>query len=249
MLHNDYLHLLKKCLTGVVIEDPAIWRKGRSQSAEEQTFVGKQREHGADIPATAFSMIGTRRMNHLQECVETALREGIPGDLLEAGVWRGGASILMRAVLAVHGVADRRAWVADSFQGMPAVDLERYPLDAEWASWPGTLVVSLEQVRANFQRFGMLDAQVRFLPGWFNETLAVAPVEKLAVLRMDGDLYASTVDILAALYPRVSPGGFVIVDDYYFESCRSAVHEYRSAHGITAPIQDIDGIGAFWRVP
>jgi O-methyltransferase len=155
----------------------------------------------------------------------------------------------MRAVLRAHGCVDRLVWVADSFQGLPPPDAESYPADAALHFEPfDYLSVSEAQVRANFARYGLLDDQVRFLPGWFKDTLPSAPVEKLAVLRLDGDLYQSTMEALDALYPRLSPGGFCIIDDYgAIRACRKAVHHYRSRHGIRDKIVDIDGIGAFWR--
>jgi O-methyltransferase len=85
------------------------------------------------------------------------------------------------------------------------------------------LAVSLEQVKANFDRYGLLDDQVRFLKGWFRDTLPVAPIERLAVLRLDGDMYESPMDTLVNLYPKLSEGGYVIVDDYgAIPACRQA---------------------------
>ena len=95
-----------------------------------------------------------------------------------------------------------------------------------------TLMVGADQVRANFDRYGLLDDQVRFLEGWFADTLPMAPIEQLAILRLDGDLYESTMDALVPLYEKVSPGGFVIVDDYgAWEPCRKAVDDFRAQHG------------------
>jgi O-methyltransferase len=111
------------------------------------------------------------------------------------------------------------------------------------------LKVSLEQVRRNFARFDLLDdARIKFLKGWFKDTIASAPIERLAVLRLDGDLYESTMDVLRPLYAKVSPGGFVIVDDYFaWAGCRKAVDEFRAANGISAAITRIDWTGAYWR--
>ena len=109
------------------------------------------------------------------------------------------------------------------------------------------LAVGVDEVRANFERYGLLDDQVRFLIGWFADTLP-GPVRRLAVLRLDGDLYESTWDTMTALEPLVSPGGFVIVDDYgVIEACRKAVHDYRNQDEITSPIEQIDQTGVFWR--
>jgi O-methyltransferase len=163
-------------------------------------------------------------------------------------VWRGGASIFMRGILKAHGVSDRQVWVADSFEGLPAPDA-RYPEDgASEFHMHEALAVSLDEVRANFARYGLLDEQVRFLKGWFRDSLPAAPIKKLAVMRLDGDMYESTMDALVWLYPKLSPGGFVILDDYNtVTSCNEAALGYRKEHGITAAIVEIRGGGAFWR--
>jgi O-methyltransferase len=208
------------------------------------------RDLGLDWPAEAETMIGMERLTSLQHCVETVLEEDVPGDLIECGVWRGGACILMRAVLAAYGDHSRNVWVADSFQGVPRSDPANYKADkgirADFAA--GILGVSQEQVKANFERYGLLDERVRFLPGWFKDTLHNAPVEHISVLRLDGDLYESTIQALEALYPRLSTGGFCIVDDFLaVKACQQAVLDYRAQHGIAAEIVDIDGTGVLWR--
>jgi len=109
------------------------------------------------------------------------------------------------------------------------------------------LGVDEKSVRENFDRYGLLDDQVRFLPGWFSETLPAAPIERLSVLRLDGDLYESTLDAMNPLYPKLSPGGYVIIDDYLVPGCRAAVDEYRAEHGITDPIERIDRWSVYWR--
>ena len=90
-----------------------------------------------------------------------------------------------------------------------------------------TIAVSLDEVKANFSRYGMLDQPVHFLKGWFKDTLPTAPIERLAILRLDGDMYSSTFDALKHLYPKLSRGGFVIVDDYHIDACRKAVTDFR----------------------
>ena len=196
-------------------------------------------------------MVGHLRLANVRSCIERVLEDGVPGDLLEAGVWRGGVGIYMRAVLAAHDDPERLVWLADSFRGLPKPDADRYPADAGDRHWTmDELAIPVEQVKANFARFGLLDERVRFLEGWFSDTLPTAPVDRLAVLRLDGDMYESTMDTLVPLEPKVSSGGFVIVDDYgAVPACKKAVDDYRSDHGITAPIERIDWTGAFWRKP
>jgi O-methyltransferase len=229
----------------------------RAFNALQPMFLGtspfgqRKRDLGHDWPLEAETMIGMQRLTSLQHCVETVLAEHIPGDLIECGVWRGGACILMRAVLAAYGDETRSVWLADSFAGVPPPDTANYKADKgilmRFDIAAPMLAVSQSDVRKNFERYGLLDEQVRFLPGWFKDTLSGAPIDQLAVLRIDGDLYESTIQALEALYPRLSPGGFCIIDDYLIKACSQAVTDYRSRHSITAEIVDIDGSGVLWR--
>ena len=193
------------------------------------------------------SMIGRARMDNLQHCLETVLADDVPGDFMECGVWRGGACAFAKAVLTAHG-SDRTVWVADSFQGLPPPERPEDDIDLQTRIYP-MLAISQPQVQALFERLDLMDDRVRFLPGWFSDTLPTAPVDTLSVLRLDGDYYESTIVALQSLYPKVSPGGFVIIDDYgELEPARRATHDYRAEHGITAEIVDIDGVGVYWRV-
>lgn len=207
------------------------------------------RDDGRDWPQQAHTMLGMRRLAHLRQCVETILHDGIPGDFIETGVWKGGSCILMRGILKAWGDTTRTVWLADSFQGLPEPDAGIHPLDeGDSLHTYQDLAIPLEQVRENFRNYGLLDDQVRFLPGWFCDTLPVAPIESLALLRLDGDMYESTMDALTALYDKLQPGGFCIVDDYgCIPACRAAVHDFRKRHGITDPIHVIDWTGAYWR--
>ena len=257
---SAYLDLLRRNLTRYGSDElvPVGWyRLGRPffntrkfMLVRRRPFNQRARDLGLDWPADALTMIGMQRLTSLQHCVETVLAEDVPGDLVECGVWRGGASILMRAVLAVHGDETRRVWLADSFAGVPPPDTANYKADKgiKLHHAAGVLAVSETQVRANFERYGLLDDQVRFLPGWFKDTLQDAPIDRIAVLRLDGDLYESTIQALDALYPKLSPGGFCIVDDYHaVQACRQAVADYRQTHEISAEIVEIDGTGVLWR--
>lgn len=208
----------------------------------------KQVTEGTIWPHYAHTMVGMKRLNNLQFCIEDVLSKSIEGDLIETGVWRGGASIFMRGVLAAYEVTDRRVFVADSFEGLPKPDVENYPLDAGDALYQASpLAISKEDVADNFQRYGLLDQQVVFLQGWFKDTLPHVPSSKFAVIRLDGDLYQSTIEALENLYPKLSVGGYCIIDDYALYTCQQAVDDYREKHQIKAPLQEIDWTGRFWR--
>ena len=192
----------------------------------------------------AETMLGTKQLDSMQACIAAVLDDGIPGDLLEAGVWRGGMTIFMRAVLKARGEQGRKVWVADSFEGLPQPGRSH-----DTYGWrAGEMAESLETVRSNFARYGLLDGQVAFLKGFFSETLPRAPISTLSILRLDADLYESTMDVLTNLYPVLSPGGFAICDDYLnLQDCRRAVDEYRAQNGITEEIRPIDSRAVLWR--
>jgi O-methyltransferase len=241
-----YLDLLKKCLTRVLFPD----RNLHYDLTTTSPLAVADRVQGRDWPTEAETMVGLLRLDSLQACIVNVLENDIPGDLLETGVWRGGASILMRAVLKAYGDCVRRVWLADSFEGLPHPNTVLYPPDAgdRHHQLSGYLAVPIEEVKTNFQRYGLLDERVCFLPGWFKDTLPIAPVERIAVLRLDGDMYESTMQALENLYHRVSDGGFVIVDDYgALPNCREAIRDFRRAREITEPIFRIDWTGAFWQ--
>lgn len=208
------------------------------------------RMEGRDWPADAETMVGTLRLDNLQSCIKHIVDNRVPGDLIETGVWRGGASIFMRAALIAYGDDENRTvWLADSFEGLPKPAGSRdakHEGDDLWRY--DELAVSVEEVKANFQRYGLLDDRVRFLAGWFADTLPQAPVGQLALMRLDGDMYDSTMVALESLYPKLSVGGFVVVDDYgALPECQDAVDTFRQEQGITDPIQKIDWTGAFWQ--
>ena len=198
----------------------------------------------------SHTMVGMRRLEHLQWCAERVFEDGVPGDFLEAGVCQGGASILLRALQVAYGQPHRRTWLADSFEGLPVPAHEadmNYDFSEAKQPW---LAFSRAAVEDNFRTYDLLSAQVVFLPGWFRDTLADAPVSALAILRLDADLYESTREALAALYDRVSPGGFIVIDDYdAFAPCRRAVQEFRGERGVTEPIRHIDRMAVYWRKP
>lgn len=233
-----------KLRTGVL----SVFKRANIQLAHLRRGDYERRLSGHDFSDIAHSMLSFKRLDNLQMCVESVIRENIAGDLIETGVMRGGAVILMRAILRAYGVQDRTVWVADSFEGLPAPDPKNYPADAgaQWHLRPLT-EVGVEHVKRNFERYGLFDNQVRFLPGWFRDTLPEAPIKQLAVMRLDGDLYESTMDALVPLYPKLAPGGFVIIDDYSLPMCQQAVEDYRARMGIADEIIAIDGDGVFWR--
>ena len=264
MLESDkrYLSLLKKALAASLYEESA-WALISSRSLLKNAvrrllarfslrlllyrpYDASARENGADWPMFGFTMVGTKRLDNIQECIEDVVGKGVEGDFVECGVWRGGASILARAALDACGGADRIVWLADSFEGMPkrqSADLTDLALDGI-----DYLAVSLEDVKRNFSKFDLLDDRVRFVKGWFAESLPKASIGKISVLRLDADYYSSTMDALSSLFDKVSPNGYIIVDDYHvFNSCKSAITDFLAARTISPQLVEIDGSAVYWQ--
>jgi hypothetical protein len=226
-----YIDLVKRCILELPSGDTELPHRqplGRLPTVVlELVKKAGSYVHGAqpDFSDDAHWMLGRKRLDKLQDCIEIILGDDVPGDFIETGVKRGGAVLLMRAILKAYGITDRVVWATDAFEGQPAP----------------------ERVRRNFERYGLLDNQLRILHGWFREMLATAPVGRLALLRLDGEDHQSILDALAPLYPKLSPGGFVIIDDYHLPVCARAVQEYREREGIREPIHPIDGSAVYWR--
>ena len=273
---TKYLDLLKQALCASLYDESA-WRRVEGPMAQDKAarslsgrikaaavralrrrstilvrtrpFVAEERRQGLDWPLFGYTMTGRVRLDTLEQCINDALDRGVPGDIVETGVWRGGSMMLARALLKVRDARDRTIWCADSFEGMPVpTETDSTKSAGEDFSDRDYLSVSLDQVKSNFARFDLLDGQVKFLKGWFSDTLAKAPIERIAVLRLDGDLYESTRDALLPLYDKVSVGGYVIVDDYHsWPGCRKAVDEFRAERGIATPLIAIDAHAVYWQ--
>ena len=239
-----YLDLLIRVLTNTIYRDPAM-------DAQHAGFQHEARQEGRDWPSVAHTMAGVERLNNLRELAQRAIDENIPGDFIEAGVWRGGCCILLRGVLAANSITSRQVFVADSFAGLPAPNPQDFPHDEGLnLHLCGELSISLEQVQENFSSYGLLDDQVVFVKGLFQETLPSLQAGPFALIRLDGDLYESTYVALDALYAKLSPGGFVIIDDYgAMPACQAAVSDYRQRSGIESPMNAIDWTGVWWQKP
>lgn len=268
---DAYLDLLKRCLLNeTYLEDEAriLYLRGCLEGRDDYDYqtlhdiarsraelvaeIRRSRQIGQHpyrkITNIGFpdTMIGRVRLDNLHDCLDYVTRNEIPGDVMECGVWRGGAGILMAGYLKIHGISGRRVHLADSYEGLPDPTAEQDP-DLSRDIFP-QLAVSLEDVKRNFEKYDLLDSEIEFLPGWFSDSLPSAPVQQLALLRADGDLYSSTWEILENLYDKVSPGGIVIMDDYgVLPQCAQAVEEFFQSRNEAVPdLKEIDWSGVFW---
>jgi hypothetical protein len=266
--YDLYVDHLKRCLTGTLEKEEFLARRPAGLRGhlydllrKRGLSVGRMRPINQDAalegrlwepPEHGLTMVGHRRLDNLRLCLDQIIADDVQGDVIEAGVWRGGASIFMKAILEAHG--DRRGlWLADSFEGLPPPDPDRYPADDGLDLSPAVhpeLSQSLETVRDNFLRYGLLDERVTFVKGWFRDTLPELRDRQWALVRLDGDLYESTMDGLTNLYPGLSAGGFLVIDDFgAIPACEQAVEDYRAEHGIETRMETIDWTGIYWRKP
>jgi len=192
-----------------------------------------------DLPLT---LLTKGQLDLIDDLLVRIGESNVPGDCIEAGVWRGGAVITMRAVLDALGLADRQVIAADSFAGIPPNTRFRHdPVDL----WTDRWIASLDEVRGNLANAGMLDGRIELLEGLFAETLPNLTDHRFAFIRLDSDSHDSVTDSLETLYPLLNPGGVILIDDWHLIGCRIAVDSYRNAHGIVSPITVRAGNG-YW---
>jgi O-methyltransferase len=257
---NDYLELLEKTLTFSLWPEPPrpvtliakkkLWRVRIARLAD-RFFQKFGLRLCADLPITpqqredgpphwtwmGHTLVSRKRLRNIRDLCSEVVSKNIPGEFVECGVWRGGASIYARACLPV----DRKVILCDSFEGLPYD-----PAEPEYVIFDH-LKVSVDEVRQNFKNYDQ-DKNLEFIKGYFCDTLKNLKTP-IAILRADGDMYSSTMDILDNLYFQVCPGGFVIIDDYGLEPCARAVRDFLGRHKITVELVAIDRDAVYWKKP
>ena len=261
VVRDAYLDLLCGMITREIAPDrllelqpyEATWRRRvvdvvQGLLARRGLVMARRASRSVVVPwaTSAETMLGFDRINDLRDCIETVLLEGVEGDLFEAGVWRGGGVILMRAMLAAYSDEERIVWAADSFRGPPPPSAKQ-DIGFDFHRQP-SFRASLETVRGNVRRYGLSEDRIRYVDGWFEDTLPALEVHRIGVLQIGVDLFSATTTALRALYPRVSSGGFVLVDGYRSEDLvRRAVDAFRAEHGIHEPLTNDPLDRACWR--
>ncbi len=233
-----YLKLLKNCLLDNIYNSTEHGNEGRKATKF-------QIENGTYWPKRAHTMIGMKRLNNIEYCFQEIVKNKIPGDVIETGVWRGGATILMAGLNKFYK-ENRTIYVADSFEGLPPPD-KKYKHDTnDQHHTVKYLAVGLDEVKDNFKKYDLLDENVKFIKGFFEHSLKNTSITKLALLRLDGDMYGSTIEVLEQLYDKVSIGGYIIIDDYALQGCKKAVDDFRKDNNITSELKTVDYTGRYW---
>lgn len=249
------LNFLKRVLTDTVYDEnitQKFFYEHAYPSNDEMISVcnkptSVKRKMGEDWPEKAHTMIGLDRLNNLHSCLEHIRINNIDGDFIETGVWRGGSCIFVKKYFDLFNM-NKKVFVADSFQGLPPPEIPEDAGDPHHTI--EVLKVSIDTVTQNFEMYEALDEKVVFLKGWFKDTLPNNnQIEKLCILRLDGDMYKSTMDVFDSCYDKVVAKGFVIVDDYGTtrNNCQIATEDFRKKRNITKPFIRIDNSGIFWQ--
>lgn len=202
-----------------------------------------------------YTMTSPERIFAAANAARYVADAGVPGAIVECGVWRGGSSMAMALALQERGAADREMYLFDTYEGMSAPteedkDLrgvaakgtfERTQTGEDRAAW---CIADVNDVQINLARTGYGGGLLHFVKGKVEETLPAQAPAQIAVLRLDTDWYESTRHEMETLYPRLVPGGVLIIDDYgHWQGSRRAVDEYLAAHGVTLLLNRIDYTG------
>jgi cephalosporin hydroxylase len=248
-------HLLAESQpTPNAVRDPVRQMKDKTRQMLAARRAGKLGDDRGDILGYfPYSTMGRVRLDHLQRCLDAVRTDKVKGDLVECGTGRGGGGVFLRGYAAVWEMTDRRVWIADTFRASPSLPDDLHETSQEaveiLGGGPGLpdLRADLNTVRDAFQRFDLLDDRLRFLQGDYRDTLPTSPIRSIALLRLGDDLEDACGTILDALYDRVTPGGFVVVEDFLSPAARKSIEDFRERRGIDDPIEQVDWSGVVWR--
>lgn len=235
---SAYTDLLKRAITNF------LYLGGDAEFAAFRCVNHYDLDQGSwkiDPASRPTTLLRKGQLDLIERAVITVQKHQVPGDFIEAGIWRGGAIILMRALLA-YEMNDRKVFAADSFEGIP---INKHSANDPVDQWVDRWAASLNEVQANIARFGLLDDKIEFVPGFFDNSLIRLAGERFSLIRLDSDSYESVETSLVHLYPLLSKTGVLIIDDWHLPGCRAAVLDYRSKHGINDPIMEYDA-NAYW---
>jgi cephalosporin hydroxylase len=251
-LENEVrLDYLRQCATKgskpdtLKLRDPRMWATRDLNRLQRERHTGIPVRRLGDRPFYPFTTIGRTGLDHLERCLDSIREEGVEGDLAACGVWRGGSAIFVRAYLDAYGMDGRNVWIADTFTG-PAERNESQEQAGKRQRFTN-LVADLNQVRIGFDRFGLFDDSLRFLQGSYEETLADAPLDRLALLHIGDDDEERCATALELLYERVAPGGFIVAEHYDAEGCRAAIDGFRARRRIEGSLDRADWTGVSWQ--
>ena len=248
-LARQLLDLAEMAITGSLTDEAGSCWASKWEGCDLtklQPYQGRLRWYGKDWGPYAHAMVGHKRLRNVRAAIESVIADGVEGDFAELGVWRGGVCIFAKLCLDAYGQPARRVHAFDVFGDLPAYGAGK--------ARRNFLSVSEEQVRHNFEKYGLtLDDSIVFHKGLFQQTarefrLTTPATTRLAVLRIDGNFYESYEDAMYYLYELVPVGGIVIWDDYGSSgSVKRMWKEFRTNYSMPEELHAVDNDGVWWR--
>lgn len=257
IIENPYLKSIVGVITRTFYDEPTIeqlneekWKSLKTIHAKNPKYFSnnQQRRYGIECwPLDADSMVGIFRLVNIYSCLKDVIENNIEGDFVETGVWKGGSCVMANAVIHEYNQSHKRkVHVFDSFEGLPIPYMSQDAGDNHHTI--DCLAISEDRVKETFSSYNLLTENVLFRKGWFKDTMQkIDDIDKVAVLRLDGDMYSSTIEVLEALYDKVQIGGYIIIDDWTLKGAKLAVNDFLGKRGITPTIIDIDTASCYWK--
>jgi O-methyltransferase len=196
-----------------------------------------------------YTMVRNRNLVNLYRLVQELGRRGVPGDIVECGTWNGGSAAMMALALSKDPTGAKRSlWLFDSFEGLPPPGQLDGTLEQEHY-FEGLNKGSQAMVLEAFRKVLAPTHNLHVVKGWFEDTLPRAEVQQISLLHIDADWFESVKLVLDTFYDRVSPGGYLVLDDFdYWEGCKRALDAFCQERDIgKLEIQKVDRYGAFFR--
>lgn len=197
------------------------------------------------------SMCDIKEVDQMEHLVKDVIRRRVKGSIVETGSWRCGLMKYAKAMLSTYDDSNRHIYMFDTFDHFPRPtqnqkDQAIHPI----VEFLFENMQPLDQIKASFKELDLLDSNVHFIQGLFEDTIPKTDVGKIAILRLDSDYYESTMLVLKHYYKNIVPGGWLVCDDYNnpFLGAQAAIVDFRAAHNITSPIIDLHGGSVYWQV-
>ncbi len=254
-IDNNYLKSIVGVITRTFFNEPTTeqlnekkWRSLKEIYTKNPSYFSdnQRRRFGIECwPVEADSMVGVFRLVNIYTCLRDVIENKIEGDFVETGVWKGGSCVMANAVIQEYG-ENRRVHVFDSFEGLPIPYMMQDNGDNHHTI--SCLAISEERVKETFLSYDLLTDNVVFRKGWFKDTMQkTEDIEKISILRLDGDMYSSTIEVLEGLYDKVQIGGYIIIDDWTLKNAKQAVNDFLNKRELIPTIVDIDNVSCYWK--
>jgi O-methyltransferase len=232
-LHQEVINLIKKNNEKIYLSDIIFIMKYKK-------FVERD-----DV----YSMGDIQEIQLIEECINNIIKNNIEGDIIEAGVWKGGMAMWMKNLLNYYG-DNRKLWLFDTFGIFPESLYDKDKKIHLLTEYLFSKKYDINDVRNNFKKLNLLDDTINFVVGDFKDTVPKTDISKIAILRLDSDYYDATLIMLEKYYFKIVKGGYIIIDDYNNEylGAKEAILFFRNKYNIMETIINKGNGYVYWQV-